>query len=48
MIEFLQAEVEDRRFEYVHVNVKNGLYNPEGAPFSDEPPSRRSAEVHSI
>ncbi len=34
MIEFLQANVEDPRFEYVHVDVKNELYNPEGGPFS--------------
>jgi SAM-dependent methyltransferase len=34
MIEFLQANVEDPRFEYVHIDVKNELYNPDGNPFS--------------
>jgi SAM-dependent methyltransferase len=36
MIEFLQENVDDPRFEYVHVNVKNELYNPEGDPFSPD------------
>lgn len=36
MIEFLQANVDDPRFEYVHVNVRNELYNPEGDPFSPD------------
>jgi SAM-dependent methyltransferase len=34
MIEFLQANVDDPRFEHLHINVKNDLYNPEGDPFS--------------
>ena len=45
MIEFLQANVDDPRFEYFHIDVKNDLYNPEGAPFSTnfQLPCRESA-----
>ena len=28
MIEFLQHEVDDPRFEYVHLDVRNELYHP--------------------
>jgi SAM-dependent methyltransferase len=33
MIEFLQASLDDPRFEYFHINVKNDRYNPAGEPF---------------
>jgi SAM-dependent methyltransferase len=35
MIEFLQASVDDPRFEFSHVNVKNDLYNPSGEPLRE-------------
>jgi SAM-dependent methyltransferase len=34
MIEFLQREVDDPRFEYVHFDVRNELYNPEAPPMT--------------
>jgi SAM-dependent methyltransferase len=34
MIEFLQREVDDPRFEYVHFDVRNELYNPDAAPMT--------------
>jgi SAM-dependent methyltransferase len=36
MVEFLQASVDDPRFEFYHVDVKNDLYNPTGKPFSED------------
>jgi SAM-dependent methyltransferase len=36
MIEFLQANVDDPRFEFFHLNVKNGLYNPHGEAFDGD------------
>jgi SAM-dependent methyltransferase len=32
MIEFLQREVDDSRFEYFHLDVRNELYNPDAPP----------------
>ena len=34
MIEFLQANVDDPRFEFQHVDLRNERYNPDGAPLS--------------
>lgn len=34
MIEALQAEVDDPRFEHHHIDSRNALYNPGGAPLS--------------
>lgn len=34
MIEFLQNEVDDPRFEYVHLDVCNELYNPDAPPMT--------------
>ena len=34
MIEFLQANVDDPRFEFHHVDLRNERYNPDGAPLS--------------
>jgi SAM-dependent methyltransferase len=36
MIEFLQNEVDDPRFEYVHLNAHNAMYNPDGEPLTEE------------
>jgi SAM-dependent methyltransferase len=36
MIEFLRANVDDPRFEYHHVNVRNELYNPDAPPMTPE------------
>jgi SAM-dependent methyltransferase len=35
MIEFLRANVSDPRFEFVHVNAHNALYNPTGEIMSE-------------
>jgi len=34
MIEFLRANVDDPRFEYHHVDVRNELYNPDAPPMT--------------
>jgi SAM-dependent methyltransferase len=36
MIEHLDGDVDDPRFEYFHVDVKNDLYNPSGEPLTEE------------
>ncbi len=36
MIEFLQANVTDPRFDFVHVNAHNELYNPTGEIMSEQ------------
>jgi SAM-dependent methyltransferase len=36
MIEFLRENVEDPRFEYFYIDVKNDKYNPGGVPFTEE------------
>ena len=36
MIEFLRANVDDPRFEYHHVDVRNELYNPDAPPMTPE------------
>jgi SAM-dependent methyltransferase len=36
MIEFLAREVSDRRFSYVHLDVRNELYNPSGRPMTPD------------
>jgi SAM-dependent methyltransferase len=36
MIEFLRANVSDPRFEFVHVNAHNALYNPTGEIMSGQ------------
>jgi Methyltransferase domain len=38
LIEFLQANVSDPRFEFVHVNAHNALYNPTGEVMSEVTP----------
>jgi SAM-dependent methyltransferase len=35
MIEFLQGNVVDRRFEYRHINVRNERYNPDAPPMTE-------------
>ena len=35
MIDFLGANVHDPRFEYLHIDAHNALYNPEGQPLAD-------------
>ena len=36
MIEFLRANVSDPRFDFVHVNAHNALYNPTGEIMSEQ------------
>lgn len=36
MIEFLRRNVDDPRFEYHHMNLKNDLYNPSGDAFTED------------
>jgi SAM-dependent methyltransferase len=36
MIEFLRVNVADPRFEFVHVNAHNALYNPTGETMSEQ------------
>ena len=36
MIDFLRANVDDPRFEYHHVDVRNELYNPDAPPMTPE------------
>jgi SAM-dependent methyltransferase len=36
MIEFLQANVDDERLEYFHIDVHNERYNPHGQPLTAE------------
>src|SRR5262245_31299656 len=36
MIEFLQENVANPRFEYRHVNVRNDLYNPDAPPMTPD------------
>jgi SAM-dependent methyltransferase len=36
IIDFLRANVRDRRFEHVHVNAHNDLYNPGGELLSED------------
>ncbi|MBK6740021.1 MAG: class I SAM-dependent methyltransferase [Haliea sp.] len=35
LMEFLQAEVADERFEFHHVDIHNEMYNPDGMPLSE-------------
>jgi SAM-dependent methyltransferase len=35
MIDFLQQNVTDPRFQYHHVNTRNAMYNPDGDPLSE-------------
>jgi SAM-dependent methyltransferase len=35
MIAFLRSNVDDPRLEYVHVDVHNDLYNPDGEPLNE-------------
>jgi SAM-dependent methyltransferase len=36
MIEFLRENVDDPRFEYFHINVRNERYNPDGEEISED------------
>ena len=36
MIAFLRANVSDPRFEFLHMDIENDLYNPGGRPFTDD------------
>ena len=36
LIEFLRAEVEDRRFAFAHWDARNAKYNPNGVPMTRE------------
>lgn len=38
MIEFLRANVDDPRFDYRHIDVKNDMYNPTGHPLTEDLP----------
>jgi SAM-dependent methyltransferase len=35
IIDFLRANVHDKRFEFHHIDVKNDFYNPNGSPLAD-------------
>src|SRR5262245_49240783 len=36
MIEFLQQNVDDPRFDYRHVDIRNELYNPDAPPMTEQ------------
>jgi SAM-dependent methyltransferase len=36
MIEFLQENVDDPRFDYHHVDIRNELYNPDAPPMTEQ------------
>ncbi len=36
VIEYLQSHVHDPRFEFMHLNARNALYNPDGIPMAEE------------